>query len=78
MIDPEYPATRTDREAAIARAEARIGEQKYMLLANNCENFARGVLVPGAGFSRQVTNTIVGVGGVVLEFLNALSSPNKK
>ena len=65
MIDPKYPTTKTDKEAAIARAEARIGERNYKLLANNCENFARGVLVPGAGFSRQAMNVIAGVGGVM-------------
>ena len=65
MIDPKYPTTQTDKEAAIARAEARIGERNYKLLANNCENFARGVLVPGRGFSRQAINFIHGIGEII-------------
>ena len=68
VIDPEYPTTKTDKEAAIARAEARIGERNYKLLANNCENFARDVLIPGKGFSRQVGNFIFGIGGVITFF----------
>ena len=76
VIDSQFPTTETDKEAAIARAEARIGERKYNLIINNCENFARDVLVPRNGFSRQVMNLIVGVIGLVFWLLDRLVPRN--
>ena len=70
VIDSQFPTTETDKEAAIARAEARIGERKYNLIINNCENFARDVLVPRNSFSRQVMNLIVGAIGFVFWLLD--------
>jgi hypothetical protein len=33
-------ATRYDNEEIVARAHARLGEQRYRLLTNNCKHFS--------------------------------------
>ena len=46
-------APRFSGEAAIARARARLGENRYSVLANNCEHFAQWC-ISGTSRSEQV------------------------
>lgn len=52
-----------NRDAVVQRAESRLGEQKYNLITNNCEHFARWC-VEGEERSTQVAT--VGVCTVLL------------
>ena len=48
-----WVAPRFSGEAAIARARARLGENRYSVLANNCEHFAQWC-ISGTSRSEQV------------------------
>lgn len=59
-----YPPSRRcfDEVEIVRRAESRIGQHDYNLLAHNCETFARWCVV-GQGSSFQTQGAIVGAAG---------------
>lgn len=53
IFHKSYPETEEERDEAVERAKARIGEREYSLFMNNCENFVTQCLTESS-ISRQV------------------------
>jgi hypothetical protein len=64
---------RFDREDVVRRARARIGENRYHVLRNNCEHFCEWCL-SGVSRSRQVESPLGRLGAAVIAIIDAIAT----
>jgi hypothetical protein len=63
---------RFDRKDVIARARARLGENRYDILRNNCEHFCEWCL-SGVSRSRQLESLPGWLGAAAVAMINAIA-----
>lgn len=64
---------RFDREAVVLRARARLGENRYHILRNNCEHFCEWCL-SGVSRSRQLDSRLGRSGAAAIAVMDAIAT----
>lgn len=64
---------RFDREDVVLRARARLGENRYHILRNNCEHFCEWCL-SGVSRSRQLESLLGLLGAVAIATMDAIAT----
>lgn len=64
---------RFDREDVVLRARARLGENRYHILRNNCEHFCEWCL-SGVSRSRQLETLLGRLGGAAIAIMDAIAT----
>ena len=64
---------RFDREDVVLRARARLGENRYHILRNNCEHFCEWCL-SGVSRSRQLESLLARLGAVAIAIMDAIAT----
>lgn len=62
-----------DREDVVRRARARLGENRYHILRNNCEHFCEWCL-SGVSRSRQLESLLGRLGAATIAIVNAIAT----
>jgi hypothetical protein len=64
---------RFEREDVVRRARARLGENRYHILRNNCEHFCEWCL-SGVNRSRQLESLLVRLGATAVAIVDAIAT----
>jgi hypothetical protein len=64
---------RFDREDVVRRARARLGENRYHILRNNCEHFCEWCL-SGVSRSRQLESQLSRIGATAIAIVDAIAT----